>query len=154
MSLSLPDICSKLEAANNKTSGVKYAAWFDEYMMNKYSFQHPLMNGRTIFMDGDSCYALRCSMLHQGDADLTTQKVRSFLDSIHFTTTTGHCNRVNGVLQLDVSAFCTDVCNSVAEWHERFKTKDGAQDKLRNLFLVHVSESSILGGSVVFGSSS
>lgn len=154
MALTMPDICARLESENNRTNGLKYAKWFDTFMGGKYSHVHPLTKERVVFMDGDACYALRCSMLHQGEADLTSQKVKSFLSSIHFTTTSGHCNRVNGILQLDVGSFCNDMCSSVTDWFETFAKDDKSKPKIESLLTVYVSQSSVLGGAVVFGSSS
>lgn len=150
MSLTMPDICSRLGAENNKTNGKKYAAWFDHYLGKKYSSVHPVTEIRSVFMSGDACYALRCAMLHQGESDLTGQKVKSVLSSIHFTTTTGHCNRINDVLQLDVSYFCRDVCESVDLWFLEFKKMKGAQEKIDSLLRIHLGESTIFGGRVRF----
>lgn len=152
MALTLPDICACLSSDNNKTNGNKYAAWFNSFMGGKYSYFHPVVGERIEFMTGDSCYALRCAMLHQGEADLTSQKVKSIVTSIHFTTTSGHCNYINGVLQLDVATFCSDMCESVSTWFEGFQAEVTSPDKISSLLTVYVSESSIFGGAVTFGS--
>lgn len=151
MSLTMPDICARLSSANDKTSGKKYASWFNEFMGPKYSVFRPRTGQTDIFMSGDACWALRCAMLHQGEADLTGQKAKSILSSIHFTTGSAHLNLVNDVLQLDVAAFCKDVCESVAAWYKKFKDLDHSADKLDSLITIYYGESSIMGGAVVFG---
>jgi len=150
MSLTMPDICSRLEAENDKTNGKKYACWFEKYLGGKYSSVHPITKEKLIFMSGDACYALRCAMLHQGEADLTGQRVKSVLSSIHFTTTAGHCNRINDVLQLDVSHFCKDICEAVNYWFLEFKKRDGAAEKIESLLRIYSGESVIMGGLVKF----
>ncbi|MCI4607270.1 hypothetical protein [Pseudomonas fluorescens] len=152
MSLTLPDICSRLQADNDKTNGKKYAAWFNRYVGEKYSYVHPSTKLRKVFMDGDACWALRCAMLHQGEADLTGQRVKSVLSSFHFTTTTGHCNRVDDVLQLDVAHFCRDICDSVDSWFSEFKKTDGADAKIESLLIIYLGESTLKGGMVTFSS--
>lgn len=154
MALTLPDICARLSSENNKTNGMKYAAWFDKYMSGKYSYFHPVLRQKIEFMNGDACYALRCAMLHQGEADLTGQRVKSVLTTIHFTTTSGHCNQVNGVLQLDVGSFCKDMCESVSTWFDEYKSDSNAFEKINSLLMIHLGQSSIFGGNVVFGSGS
>lgn len=101
-------------------------------------------------MDGDACYALRCAMLHQGEADLAGQRVKSALSSFHFTTTTGHCNSVNDVLQLDVAHFCKDICDSVGFWFSDFKKTDGADAKIESLLKIYLGESTLMGGMIKF----
>ena len=151
MSLTMPDICARLSSENDKTNGKKYGSWFNEFMGPKYSIFRPHSGQTDIFMSGDSCYALRCAMLHQGEADLTGQRVKSILTSIHFTTGSTHCNRINGVLQLDVATFCTDMCEAVSTWYEKFKKSDTSAEKLETLITIYYGESSIMGGAVVFG---
>lgn len=154
MSLTMPDICARLASENDKTNGKKYAEWFNANVADKYTFLIGAESEKNVFMDGDACYALRCAMLHQGEADLSKQRVKSVVTSMHFTTTSGHCNSVNGVLQLDVATFCKDICTSVDEWYSLFKLQGGYKDKIDSLLTVYVSDSTILNGLVQFGSSS
>jgi hypothetical protein len=152
MSLTMPDICARLASENDKTNGKKYAEWFNSNVGDKYTHLIGAGKQKVVFMDGDACYALRCAMLHQGEADLSRQKVKSVVTSMHFTTTSGHCNHVNGVLQLDVATFCRDICSSVDCWYEEFKLQEGSKSKIDSLLTVHVSDSTILNGLVTFGS--
>ncbi|MFJ2491355.1 hypothetical protein ACIOV9_07400 [Pseudomonas iridis] len=151
MSLTMPDICARLSSENDKTNGKKYASWFNEFMGPKYSIFRPRTGQTDIFMSGDACYALRCAMLHQGEADLTRQYVKSVLTSIHFTTKSTHLNLVEGVLQLDVGVFCRDMCESVNDWFKKFKLLESSPEKLESLITIYYGESSIMGGAVVFG---
>src|ERR1041385_2560782 len=54
--LTLPDICGSLEAPNGQAKHPLYTQWFDKYVAPKYYG----------FLDGETCYRFRCSMLHQG----------------------------------------------------------------------------------------
>ena len=54
--LALPDICAALESNDGQASKDKFIAWFDAHVTPRY-------NG---FLDGETCYNFRCSMLHQG----------------------------------------------------------------------------------------
>lgn len=54
-SLCIPDICGGIDSPDNKATGADYRKWFNKYM-SKYVHS----------FDGDECYKLRCSALHQG----------------------------------------------------------------------------------------
>lgn len=152
LSLSLPDICARLEAKNGKTNRDKFIAWFDKYLADRYQHQIGANLGLHVFLSGKDCYALRCAMLHEGGSDITTQQCREALDRFHFTVSVGaHCNQINNILQLDVFTFCNDVCQSVESWYEDFQHNH--KDKLYRmgeLVEVHVGSHN-MGGGIHFG---
>ncbi|ELB2923219.1 hypothetical protein QMT33_002795 [Vibrio alginolyticus] len=150
LALTLPDICARLESENGKTSGAKYIAWYDKYMLDKYSHHIGRNRELTVFLSGADCYALRCSALHEGGADITTQRCREVLEKFHFTYVGSHCNKFNNILQLDIAQFCRDVCNSVQDWNVNFE--DEHKDKLHrldDLLKVYVGPHS-MGNGVAF----
>ena len=101
VSMTLPDICCALEFG--RTSGHKYADWFDTNLPD----YKPLLTG-------NDCYALRCSLLHQGVDEIAHQKQKELLDHVLFmTATNAHLNvfrnaTIDGIeeafLQLNVAA--------------------------------------------------
>lgn len=113
VSLTLPDICVALE--HGKTSGKKYSQWFETNLIQYRGF-----------LSGDDCYALRCSLLHQGKGDISNQKMKDILEHYIFLTSGSHCNLfkdivINGgpkesFLQLNVARFCTEMCDAVSQW--------------------------------------
>ncbi len=151
LSLTLPDICARLESPNGKTSGKKYAAWFDKYMAHHYRFKVGINQDQVILLSGNDCYALRCALLHEGGVDITTQKIRESLEKFHFTTTTVHGNRINTTLQLDVPTFCTQICSGAEQWQDDF-TKHHPDKQYRMKELVTVFEGPhSMDGYVYFG---
>ncbi len=151
LSLTLPDICARLEAENGKTSRIKFVAWFERYLADKY--RHEIGSERQMhtFLSGNDCYALRCAMLHEGGSDITTQHCQEALERLHFTVVGAHCNQINSVLQLDVPSFCNDVCDSVEHWYRDFKNNH--RDKLHRigeLVTVNVGPHN-MGGGIHFG---
>ncbi|MBN2771358.1 MAG: hypothetical protein JXR90_11740 [Spirochaetes bacterium] len=74
IALAIPDICGKLE--EKKISSSRYIEWIDKYMDSKYCGM----------LSGNDCYALRCSILHEGSDDISTQKKKDILDKFYFTT--------------------------------------------------------------------
>lgn len=139
LSLTLPDICARLESANGKTNRSKFVSWFEKYLSDRYRFKvggNPVPH---VFLSGNDCYALRCAMLHEGGVDITTQQCREVLERFHFTVVGAHCNQFNSTLQLDVRTFCSDVCAAVERWYSGFKTDHPDKlTRLAELVTVHV----------------
>lgn len=105
--LALPDICAALESADGQASKAKFIAWFDANVASRY--------GGTL--DGETCYYFRCSMLHQG----TTQHPKGRYSRIFFLEPAGggfvmHNNVFNNALNIDISIFCEDICQSAETW--------------------------------------
>ncbi len=75
LSLTIPDICGKLEAipGNDKQ---KYICWFDKYITPQYfpeitiEENDELGMGEKRAMTGIRCYGLRCAVLHHGNEEL------------------------------------------------------------------------------------
>lgn len=133
--LTLPDICVALEYGN--TSGDKYSQWF-EANLSQYND----------FLSGDDCYALRCSLLHQGKDDISDQRLRNILEHYIFLTSGLHCNLFkdcvfNGVkksfLQLNVGTFCEDICGAVEAWLNVSSKKQDIQNRLSNTLKIYES---------------
>lgn len=151
LSLTLPDICARLESADGKTNGTRYAAWFEKYMANHYRHAiggNPIPH---IFLSGNDCYALRCALLHEGGADITAQNKREALDKFHFTIVGAHCNQFNAVLQLDVPTFCEQVCSGTELWQTDFANDHpDKQNRLQELVTIFEGPHS-MGGGIFFG---
>ena len=105
--LTLPDICGALGSENGKTSGDKYKAWFDEYVSQKY-------NG---FVNGETCYFLRCSLLHQGTSIHPSGNYSRILFTLpNPQNNTFHNNVLNDALNLDLKIFCLDIISVADSW--------------------------------------
>jgi hypothetical protein len=145
LSVTLPDICARLESENGKTNQKKYVHWYDTYLASKYQFKHPDELEPRVFLSGNDCYALRCSMLHEGTSELTTQRAQEIVDRFHFTAEVGmHCNMFNSVLQIDVAVFCNDMCNSVDEWMENFRKNQADKlSRLEELVIIHIGSHTV-----------
>lgn len=105
--LALPDICGALESTDGMATGSRYAAWFDKNVAPRY-------HG---FLDGETCYRFRCSLLHQA----STQHPKSQYSRILFVEPTAtsnvfHNNILNDALNIDVRLFCQDMVESVSAW--------------------------------------
>jgi hypothetical protein len=142
LSLTLPDICGKLESPTSK-SGERYIAWWNKYLLEKY----------TIFLSGSDAYALRCAYLHEGGDDVSEQKAQDALTRFIFREPPGnnnivHCNLhvithpvITSALQLQVDIFCADICEGVNKWS--VDTKDNKDIQKRTEKLLNIAKPAI-----------
>lgn len=110
-SLALPDICAAIESDDGRASGAKYKAWFDQWVAPKYPSYPP---GSTT-LTGETCYAYRCGLLHQGRTmheKLGYARVL-FLPPAGFTV---HNSIFNDALVIDIPSFVKDISESIREW--------------------------------------
>ncbi len=133
VSLTLPDICSALE--HGKTSGEKYADWFEQNL--------PQYKG---YLSGNDCYALRCALLHSGKDDISDQRKQEVLEHYVFLTKGAHCNLFkdcvfNGekksFLQLNTQTFSKDMCKAVESWLVSVSTNSDIQKRLKGTIEIH-----------------
>ena len=119
LALSMPDICGRLE---NPAAGsqARFVAWFDKFLLKHYQSRVGVNRELYSFLCGADCYALRCAFLHQGEFGIDDQRAQQALERFHFTAPRHGCfihkNQINNTLQLQVDAFCKDVCEGVEEW--------------------------------------
>lgn len=75
LALTLPDICGKAEYPNLGTTK-RYKLWYDEYI-GKYE-KAPTLVGETEmpYLNGEIIYNLRCSLLHEGNANIDKEKYK------------------------------------------------------------------------------
>lgn len=105
--LCLPDMCAALGSLDGRTTGQRYAKWFDDNVAPKYGDR----------LSGETCYQFRCSLLHEGTTQHPTSKYTRIIflepgSSGH----TFHNNLIDDALNLDVRIFCFDVMGAAAAW--------------------------------------
>jgi hypothetical protein len=116
--LVLPDIAGWVEDPT-RGSGDRYADWFDRYVGFRYKSPGSDIIPPHIFLSGDDCYALRCSLLHEGRDNTAHQRSHDSLERFQFIAPSGfviHCNQANQKLQLQVDIFCRDICKGARDW--------------------------------------
>ena len=62
LTLTLPDICAKIEWPEEKKSRTRYRTWWDEHFGDSYQYG----KGPNDHVTGDEVYLLRCAYLHEG----------------------------------------------------------------------------------------
>jgi hypothetical protein len=134
VSLTLPDICGKLQD-ENLSSNKRYVKWFNEYLKKEYTSFVGADRREHQFLTGEDMYALRCSYLHAGEVNIESQWIRKVLKDYKFVAPDKkhnnfiHRNQINDTLQLQVDQFCLDVCKAIESWVEDFKNDVNIQHK-------------------------
>ncbi|WP_143219504.1 hypothetical protein [Achromobacter xylosoxidans] len=140
LALTMPDICSYAEAGKS-VNGRMYAAWFDKWVGQKYTRQIGPQRHSHTFLHGDDVYALRCSFLHQGQADISMQRAQKALSSFEFVVVPSdnfsiHCNQSDDRLQLQLDIFCQDICTGVNAWSQAFESEKSVHDRAHSLLSI------------------
>jgi hypothetical protein len=104
LTLVLPSICGALESENGQDSSEKYKGWYNRYITNSN-------------LNGEDCYFLRCSLLHQG----LTAHYRSSFSKVLFAIPNNqlavlHENVIDDVLNLYIPLFCENILSAVKIW--------------------------------------
>lgn len=126
LSLTLPDICSKIDEPDAHTSK-RFPRWVNKYfspkytrLMPDYSPERGSFREEHVFLSGKDFYALRCAVLHEGSDSIVNQSAQEALESFTFVAPLPglfvHCNQSHKRLQLQVDNFCADVCEAVRVW--------------------------------------
>ena len=137
--LTLPDICGRMETPNDG-SNRRYARWFSEWVEPAYTMD--IGGQKHVFLSGNDCYALRCSLLHEGGENIEEQRAREALDNFHFIMPppNGNCFhkiQSNQSLLLQVDIFCKDVADAVDKWSASDKVKEPEiKQRLQNLLTI------------------
>ena len=142
VALTLPDICASLESNDGNSSGDRYARWFDENVGDRYKFHVGADREPVTFLAGGDCYALRCTVLHQGMFDISNQRARRALTGFKFIVPPQgqqiHCNMFNDSLQLQVDVFVIDIVESVRAWRDRLRGTSLVEERLNNMAEISV----------------
>jgi hypothetical protein len=138
-SLIVPDICGKIQYPN-KQSKERYIEWLNEYLSVSYR----------VFLTATDCYALRCSFLHEGSDNITSQEARRVLDNfILMSNPHFHCNYIDNSgkksLQLDVGTFCEDMCLASEVWMQAVSSDIEIQDRMLKVLKIYTEGENVPG---------
>jgi hypothetical protein len=130
LALTMPDVCGALENPT-ASNGVRYRSWFERYLA---PVNTATIGGReVIFMTPADCWALRCSILHEGSDEVSKQKARDVLTRFFFTTMGTHRIRVEDTLTLNVARFCEEIADAVEKWSADVQSKADIQARISEM---------------------
>lgn len=138
VAFTLPDVTSNLQFPNKHTNK-RYIKWFEDYLQEKYTKKYYFLPEGANFFSGEDFYALRCSMLHQGETEILNQQARKHLSNFVFLKPTEmkkgsvHSNLCLDKIQLQVDKFCEEIIEGAEKWLEQYKYNTDINDRAKNL---------------------
>lgn len=119
LALALPDICGSIENPSEQSSKKRFVDWYDQYIAPKF-FEVFSEGVGDLLLSGADCYALRCSFLHNGSEDITSQRAKDVLDKFYFVQPlenwSFNTHTRGRILIVQIDRFCHLVCDSVDSW--------------------------------------
>ena len=140
--LTLPDICGKSAYPDLRT-GERYKKWCDTFAYPK--IEHIDENGEIqdcgiTHIDGEIMYSLRCSLLHQGSADIDGKKCEIeefelliqpkndfdlYADSYGVIWSYDDFDHRERHMSLHIRNICRDLCNAAESYYKDHKDEFG-----------------------------
>ena len=133
LTVMLPSICVALESVDGEDRSTRYIAWYNKYVQN-----YPL--------DGEDCYKLRCSLLHQAT---TIHKESSFSRVLFtFPNEKGHVFHMNifGIkfnnksikaLNLDIKLFSETLIAATEKWLKEVEGSENYKKHIKNTLKIY-----------------
>ena len=143
MALTLPDICAQVEYPDEKSSGIRYVNWCENYLFNQghlptYEVDNSVPADqwkRVRVIESEMCYKLRCAYLHSGNLALnqrenddypiftlqiTSQKENGIYSGINMKDEMGTVKETT----IDIRLLSRVMCNAAREYYEKCETKE------------------------------
>lgn len=140
--LTLPDICGKSAYPNMKV-GERYKEWCDTYV---YPRKQPIdeisetTDCGITHLNGEIIYSLRCYLLHQGSADIESEKCEVedfelliqpknefdiYVDNIGAIWSNDDFEHRERHMSLHIRNVCRDLCNAAELYYQNHKDEFG-----------------------------
>lgn len=130
LTLTLPDICSKVESGEKGRNS--YIFWYDKYVKPLHYIKGE--NAPEHQFNGELCYALRCSFLHSGNYEFEQKKEKINIEfELHADKVLGEPNIHDSyrkmkdgrtIIDLDVYGLCHCICKAVKNFYYEYENKE------------------------------
>jgi len=138
IALTLPDICGKLQNPS-LGSTKRYIGFFNDFLKPKYVYKIGALQREHEFLNGNDMYALRCSFLHSGTVDISSERIQEALNKYAFlkpdkvNRQVVHMNQIGNTLQLQIDKFCLEVIAGVDIWLKSYKNDEEIQARANSM---------------------
>lgn len=123
MTVTLPDICVSLQAADGRTSGKLYKTWCDENLpKERFSFVTP-----------EDLYSMRCGVVHNGRFGGMKNNVGRIIFALPDSGLTIINSVMNDAYVYSVVDFCKEFTHAVYRWYESNRNDDNVKKNIGNL---------------------
>lgn len=131
--LTIPDMCGALQSDNGRASGPKYKAWFDQWVAPSYT----VGPDRVPSLSGETCYAYRCGLLHQGRSMHENLGYSRILFVEPGSGMVLHNNVMNDALNLDIPTFVRDITSAARRWLQEIKGSEVFESNFEHFMKRH-----------------
>lgn len=128
LSLTIPDVCGKVEYPNEKNK-LRYINWFHKHAEKYFTVLATKLPEEKIveykWLTAEECYALRCSVLHAGDYDVEGIKLNQIHIHAHKRERENysHTIRDSKYIDADVIDLCEKLCLAAEEYYNSIEDK-------------------------------
>lgn len=117
--LAIPDIAGALGAEDGRSTGDRFAAWYETWV-------HPRLmenRGRKNPLSGQLCYGFRCALLHQGRSQRQNDQYSNiiFIELGHPNYSLHYCIISGNALLIQLDEFVEEVLCGCEVWLESIK---------------------------------
>lgn len=129
VSLTLPDICGKVEFPKMR-NGEIYKAWFRNYVEPLFINSGLVLPSNEItqytWINAEECYALRCAFLHAGNYDTKGVDLSNVWLHAHIRNSSNysHMIRSSSYADWDVILLCEKLCIAAKNYYDNSDNKD------------------------------
>ena len=128
--LILPDVCGKAAYPNEPSSRQRYIQWFDD---NIGQYEKDLSTNPDMpYLNGEIVWDLRCSLIHEGNPNLKTNKthINSFVLMWHDINSNQNMSGfsrvdtnddgqiIRKVLSMDIRRICLIICETAKQYYK------------------------------------
>ncbi|MDD6204273.1 MAG: hypothetical protein PUC05_04715 [Firmicutes bacterium] len=129
LSLTLPDVCGKIEFPNEALPGNRYKKWFSSYATTYFTTKATSLPSEEIveyaWLSAEECWALRCAFLHAGNFDVDHVSLANI--RIHAHKRDGenysHMVRDSKYVDWDVIKLCKNLCSAAEQYYHSVEDK-------------------------------
>ncbi|MDM1033838.1 hypothetical protein HXZ91_05005 [Myroides odoratimimus] len=132
--VTIPDICSKLEFPKQRSTKLRYSDWIENYL-------YKVDPDYEKHICGVDFYALRCSLLHEGNSDIEGQTAARRIEHIRFLKNTSHLATIKDsysksdldgkhILVLSVKQLSSDIIQAYHLWIAYFSKNPEFENRM------------------------
>lgn len=126
LSLTLPDVCGKVEYPNELSSSARYKGWFSAHAIQFFTAEPiNLPKEEITWLSAEECWALRCAFLHAGNYDVEHISLKNIHIHAHkrYGENYSHMVRDSQYADWDVIELCRKLCLSAKKYYDSIEDK-------------------------------
>ena len=130
LSLTLPDVCGKIEYPNEHSPSVRYKKWYVTYVKPLYTnLAEDASDGtmhEVIWINENECWSLRCAYLHAGNYDVDKTILQDLKLHAHKRNGENYSHMIRNKIHLDMDVIdlCEKLCDAAEQYYNNIEDKE------------------------------